>query len=126
MALYIVAVGSNIEPKKHIEQAFALIKQMDVQADIATLLHTKAVGFTEQADFINTAFSFSSSLDAAALKAYLRDIEAKLGRVRTANKNGPRTIDLDIVKIDHDIVDQDYFKYDFVKTAVDELVTRLN
>ncbi|WP_281559640.1 2-amino-4-hydroxy-6-hydroxymethyldihydropteridine diphosphokinase [Thalassomonas sp. RHCl1] len=126
MALYIVAVGSNIQPEKHIEQAFDLIKQMDAQADIATLLHTKAVGFTEQADFINTAFSFSSSLDAVQLKTYLRDIEAKLGRVRTANKNGPRTIDLDIVKIDRDIVDQDYFKYDFVKTAVDELTARLN
>ncbi|WDE10927.1 2-amino-4-hydroxy-6-hydroxymethyldihydropteridine diphosphokinase [Thalassomonas haliotis] len=126
MAVYIVAVGSNIKPEIHIQQAFSLIKKMDAQADIATLLHTKAVGFTEQADFINTAFSFRSPLDGAALKSHLRDIEAKLGRVRTANKNGPRTIDLDIVKIDQDIVDDDYFKYDFVKKVVDELAAKLS
>jgi len=121
MPFYIVAVGSNIEPKRHIEQAFALVRHMDAQAEIASLLHTKAVGFTEQADFINTAFSFHSPLNATQLKSHLRDIEAKLGRVRTANKNGPRTIDLDIVQIDGEIVDDDYHKYDFVKTVVDEL-----
>ncbi|WDE04472.1 2-amino-4-hydroxy-6-hydroxymethyldihydropteridine diphosphokinase [Thalassomonas viridans] len=126
MPLYIVAVGSNIDPEKHVQQAFELIRQMDARADIATLLHTKAVGFTGQADFINTAFSFQSPLDAVQLKSRLRDIETRLGRVRTANKNGPRTIDLDIVQIDGRIVDEDYHKYDFVKTSVDELAARLN
>ena len=56
MPFYIVAVGSNIEAKKHIQQAFEQLKRMDSQVSIATLLHTKAVGFTEQADFINTPF----------------------------------------------------------------------
>jgi 2-amino-4-hydroxy-6-hydroxymethyldihydropteridine diphosphokinase len=122
MPAYIVAVGSNIEPEKHIQHAFTLIQQIDSQAKKATLLHTKAVGFTAQDDFINTAFSFFSLLDAKQLKAHLRGIEAHLGRVRSENKNGPRTIDLDIVKIDSDIVDDDYHKYAFVKKSVDALV----
>lgn len=121
MPFYIVAVGSNIDAETHIQQAFELLKNLDSQVNIATLLRTKPVGYTEQADFINTAYSFTCSLNAVEMKAYLKTIENQLGRVRTTNKNGPRTIDLDIVKIDKDIVDEDYHKYDFVKKSVDEL-----
>jgi len=124
MPFYIVAVGSNIDAEKHIQQAFEEIKGIDSQVSIATLLRTKAVGFTEQADFINTAFSFHCELNAANLKSLLKDIEAQLGRIRTSNKNGPRSIDLDIVKIDKVIVDDDYHQYDFVKKSVDELVLK--
>ncbi|NQY62672.1 MAG: 2-amino-4-hydroxy-6-hydroxymethyldihydropteridine diphosphokinase [Alteromonadaceae bacterium] len=121
MPFYIVAVGSNIDAEKHIQQAFELLKQIDQQANIASLLRTKPVGFTDQADFINTAFSFNCELNSTDLKTHLKNIENQLGRVRTKNKNGPRTIDLDIVKIDNEIIDDDYHQYDFVKKSVDEL-----
>ena len=124
MPFYIVAVGSNIDAQANIQQAFELIKKIDSQANIATLLNTKPVGFIEQADFINTAFSFNCALNAEKLKGQLKVIEAQLGRMRTSNKNGPRPIDLDIVKIDNDIVDDDYYQYDFVKKSVDELVVQ--
>ena len=124
MPFYIVAVGSNIQADTHIQQAFEQLEKIDPQVKMATLLHTKAVGFTEQADFINTAFSFHCALNATDLKVHLKAIEAQLGRVRTSNKNGPRTIDLDIVKIDKVIVDDDYHQYDFVKKSVDELVDK--
>ncbi len=122
MTFYIVAVGSNINAEYNIELAFEQLKKIDVQARAAAFLRTKPVGFTQQADFINTAFSFNCSFTSAELKSHLKGIEAQLGRVRTSNKNGPRTIDLDIVKIDDNIVDDDYHKYDFVKKSVDELV----
>ncbi|PKI16232.1 2-amino-4-hydroxy-6-hydroxymethyldihydropteridine diphosphokinase [Colwellia sp. 12G3] len=126
MPFYIVAAGSNIDAEKHIYQALEQLKKLDEQVNIATLLRTKPVGFTEQADFINTAFSFTCSLNATDLEVQLKNIESQLGRVRTNNKNGPRTIDLDIVKIDQDIVDDDYHLYDFVKNSVDELVAKHN
>ncbi len=122
MPFYIVAVGSNIDAQANIQQAFELLKKIDSQASMATLLSTDPVGFTEQADFTNTAFSFDCALNPTELKAHLKIIEAQLGRIRTSNKNGPRTIDLDIVKIDNNIVDEDYHQYDFVKKSVDELV----
>ncbi|PKG80739.1 2-amino-4-hydroxy-6-hydroxymethyldihydropteridine diphosphokinase [Colwellia sp. 75C3] len=126
MPFYIVGVGSNIDAERHIQQAFEQLKQIDDQINSATLLRTKPVGFTEQADFINTAFSFTCNLNSADLKAHLKSIENQLGRVRTKNKNGPRTIDLDIVKIDNEIVDEDYYQYDFVKKSVDELAAKHN
>ncbi len=124
MTFYIVAVGSNIEAKKNIQQAFELLNSLYSPVKTASLLYTKPVGYTQQADFINTAFSFHCALSPAALKQELRKIEAQLGRVRTQNKNGPRTIDLDIVSIDRKIVDNDYHQYYFVKQSVDELINQ--
>lgn len=124
MSFYIVAVGSNIDAQANIQHAFELIKKIDPQASIATLLSTKPVGFTEQADFINTAFSFNCALNAKELKVQLKNIEAQLGRIRTDNKNGPRPIDLDIVLTGSDIIDDDYYQYDFVKKSVDELLAK--
>ena len=43
------------------------------------------------------------------LKILLKQIENKLERVRTKNKNGPRTIDLDIVLFNNQILDKDVF-----------------
>jgi 2-amino-4-hydroxy-6-hydroxymethyldihydropteridine diphosphokinase len=121
MTFYVIAVGSNIEPEKYINQAFILLKALDKNVSIASLLRTKSVGFLAQADFVNTAFSLTTALDQNELSQYLKNIELQLGRVRTNNKNGPRTIDLDIVQVNQNIVDDDYHRYDFVKQSVDEL-----
>jgi 2-amino-4-hydroxy-6-hydroxymethyldihydropteridine diphosphokinase len=121
MTFYVIAVGSNIEAEKNINQAFISLKALDKNACMAHLLRTKPVGFLAQADFINTAFSLTTALEQDALNLYLKNIEVQLERVRTDNKNGPRTIDLDIVQVNQNIVDDDYYKYDFVKQSVDEL-----
>ncbi|KGJ88632.1 2-amino-4-hydroxy-6-hydroxymethyldihydropteridine diphosphokinase [Colwellia psychrerythraea] len=124
MSFYIIAVGSNIDAQANVEQAFELIKKIDSKASMATLLSTKPVGFTQQADFINTAFSFDCALNATDLKAKLTSIETQMGRIRTSNKNGPRPIDLDIVIVNSNIIDDDYYQYDFVKRSVDELLAK--
>jgi 2-amino-4-hydroxy-6-hydroxymethyldihydropteridine diphosphokinase len=123
MTFYVIAVGSNIKPEKYIEQAFTLLKALDKNICMASLLRTKPVGFLAQADFVNTAFSLNTGLEQNDLNSYLKMIELQLGRVKTTNKNGPRTIDLDIVQVNQNIVDDDYYRYDFVKQSVDELIT---
>jgi 2-amino-4-hydroxy-6-hydroxymethyldihydropteridine diphosphokinase len=55
------------------------------------------VGTTDQACFLNAAVLIETELTPVELKAeVLRSIEDELGRQRTADKNAPRTIDLDI------------------------------
>ena len=117
---YIIAVGSNIEPEKNIQRAFDLLKQrVDPQVQIAPLLPTRAEGDPTQPDYLNTAFQLRSQQPPTALKQALRVIEAQLQRVRTGNKNAARTIDLDISVCDGNIIDDDYYGYDFVKRSVD-------
>ncbi|MCJ8314018.1 MAG: 2-amino-4-hydroxy-6-hydroxymethyldihydropteridine diphosphokinase [Saccharospirillaceae bacterium] len=121
MTRYIVSVGSNINPESNVKSAFEKIQLLDGAAKSASLLYTKAQGDTSQPDYINTAFLFHSNKDKYELKQCLLKIEHELGRVRTKNKNSARPIDLDISQIDDCIVDDDYQKYSFIKTCVDEL-----
>jgi 2-amino-4-hydroxy-6-hydroxymethyldihydropteridine diphosphokinase len=55
------------------------------------------------------------------LTRYLKKLEDRLGRDRTLPKFGPRVIDLDVIVWNSEIVDDDYYKRDFVKKTVDEL-----
>jgi len=56
------------------------------------------------------------------LKRRLREIESGLGRVRTANKNGPRTIDLDILVWNGEVVDADVYERGFLRDSIIELL----
>ena len=121
MTRYIVSVGSNIDPESNVKSAFEKIQLLDPNAKSASWLYTKAQGDTNQPDYINTAFLFHYDHDKTHLKQNLLKIEHDLGRLRSKNKNAARPIDLDISQIDDCIVDEDYQKYSFVKTCVDEL-----
>jgi 2-amino-4-hydroxy-6-hydroxymethyldihydropteridine diphosphokinase len=92
-----IALGSNIEPEKNLPRAVRrLAGRFRVQA-VSRVYRTAPLGLTAQADFLNAAALIETDLSPLALKYdVLRPIEASLGRIRGADKNAPRTIDLDI------------------------------
>ena len=122
----IISVGSNIEPEKHVSEAKQILTQDKLLLDESRFNKTLPRGYINQPAFLNGAFFIHTSLEIQELKKYLKTVENQLGRIRTFNKNGPRTIDLDIVLFNNDVVDLDYYKYDFVKVAVDEILSRQN
>ncbi len=94
-----IALGSNLNDRhKHIEDAVTHIKQLPHTEFVALspLYETEPVGFTEQGLFINAVCCINTALSPYNLLQRLLLIEQMLGRVRTI-KNGPRTIDLDII-----------------------------
>ena len=88
----------------------------------STFVTTSPIGFADQPDFYNGAFLIETSLEIDEFRAYLKKVEDRLGRVRTENKNGPRTIDLDIITWNGRVVNKDYHEREFVKKAVEELL----
>ncbi len=82
---------------------------------------TSPLGFADQPDFVNTAFLVECELDIQGLKAFLKSAEDSLGRVRTSNKFGPRTIDLDIVVFNGSVVDEDVYERKFLKKLILEV-----
>ena len=118
----VVGIGSNIDPYANIERALGELARSHRVVRRSALRVTAPVGFAEQPDFVNGAVLVETFRDPAAFKADLREIENRLGRVRTANKSGPRTIDLDIVAWNGAVVDDDYYSRDFLRSAVKELV----
>ncbi len=121
----IIGLGSNINPQENIAKArAALADQFTVVAE-STFIETEPVGYTDQDNFINGSVHIETGLAQEALKAKLRQMEDELGRVRSEIKFGPRSIDLDIIVFNNQIIDDDFYSRDFIKNAVLELIPDL-
>jgi 2-amino-4-hydroxy-6-hydroxymethyldihydropteridine diphosphokinase len=104
-----VALGSNIEPTRNIREAVRLLALRCKLIAVSAVYQTKPVGKTDQPDFLNAAVLIETELGAAELKIQvLQEIERTLGRVRSADKNAPRTIDLDITLCNHEVFDLEH------------------
>ena len=122
MNICIIGIGSNIEPEKHIKETLIRLSENSKIIKISQLIKTKPVGIEGQPDFINGAVKIGTNLSRLQFNKYLKKIEDQMGRDRSVPKFGPRKIDLDIIAWNGHIVDQDYYKRDFVKKTVDEII----
>lgn len=120
--LVIVGIGSNINPQDNIKSALQKITSGQELIAISSMVITKPIGITDQADFVNGAAKIVTALAQDDFKRYLKEIEDQLGRDRSLPKYGPRTIDLDIIVWNGQVVDMDYYSRDFLRKAVDELL----
>lgn len=106
-----VLLGSNIEPEKNILLALQYLEQNFLIYDVSHTWQTKPVG-SDGEDFLNTAVMLETDLDAYTLKEQcLCHIEEVLGRVRQEDKNAPRTIDLDIIVFNGEVLDYNLYRY---------------
>lgn len=101
-----LALGSNIGNRvKMIESAIR--KMCDRGLTVlrtSALYETKPMYLENQESFINGACEIKTSLSPMELLEQLKAIENDLGRVKTV-ENGPRTIDLDILLYDEELVE---------------------
>jgi 2-amino-4-hydroxy-6-hydroxymethyldihydropteridine diphosphokinase len=118
----IVGVGSNIDPHLHISRTKDILESEQHMLKESTFVTTPPIGFSQQPDFMNGAFLIETELGIDDFKTYLHNVENRLGRVRTENKNGPRTIDLDIIVWNGEVVNNDYYEREFVRKAVSEIL----
>jgi 2-amino-4-hydroxy-6-hydroxymethyldihydropteridine diphosphokinase len=92
-----LALGSNVgDSREYIAQAVGSLSEVVKNLKQAPLYKSKPVGYTEQADFINTAVNGHTTLHPEVLLARLKAIEQELGRTESF-RWGPREIDIDII-----------------------------
>ena len=118
----IISGGSNIEPHEHLRQAEEILAKETLLVASSDIIETAPVGFQYQPDFLNTAYLVETPLDRESFNRYLKSVEDRLGRVRGAIKSGPRTIDLDLVAWDGELLTSDYFHYEYVSVPVNQIV----
>jgi 2-amino-4-hydroxy-6-hydroxymethyldihydropteridine diphosphokinase len=107
MAQAFIGVGSNIEPEKNIREALRRLGQYVHLTAISTFYLEPAIDGPDEPAFYNGVVTIETDLRPVKLKQeVLRRIESTLGRQRNANKNAPRTIDLDLLLYD-DLVESD-------------------
>ena len=117
----IIGLGSNINAQQNFEDAIALISSEHEVLQLSKWINTAPLGILDQPYFLNGAIKIRTASSQSDFQLYLKAIEDKLKRDRTAPKFGPRTIDLDIVIWDGVLIDQDYLTRDFLRQVVDEI-----
>ena len=90
---------------------------------VSSLYETDPVGGSDQPRYLNGVIEVETDLDPRGLLALLQEIENQLGRVRTV-KNGPRTIDLDILTYGDKKIDEPDLKIPHPRMAEREFVQR--
>jgi 2-amino-4-hydroxy-6-hydroxymethyldihydropteridine diphosphokinase len=100
-----ISIGSNIEPAKNYMEALGRLARLGTVKHASAVYQTPPVG-GQGSNYMNGAVLLGTSLGAVELKQMLKRIEAEMGRVRTADRNAPRTIDLDLVLYNQDRIDE--------------------
>ena len=95
-----VGIGSNLAaPRAQVLQAFDALGQLPHSRLVlrSGLYESKPLGPEAQPDFVNAVGAVVTTLDARDLLSELQQIEKAQGRVRPAERWGPRTLDLDLL-----------------------------
>ena len=115
-------LGANIQPEKNIPLAVSLLKKQLRVLRISSVWESEAVG-SDGPNFLNAVLLAATPLDPETLKTeVLRPLEAKLGRVRSANKYAPRPIDLDILIFDETVIEPNLWNYAFRAAPLAEIL----
>ena len=117
-----LSIGSNIEPEINLPKSIQLLREYGQVKEISSIWESEAVG-SDGPNFLNLCVLFLTELQPADLKEQIiRPIESRLGRIRYADKNAPRTIDLDIVLFDNQPLNVEFWEYAFVVVPLAELL----
>jgi 2-amino-4-hydroxy-6-hydroxymethyldihydropteridine diphosphokinase len=121
----VIGIGSNIDAESNIQKMLEILKkekEVEIQ-QVSTFIKTKPVGNVNQPDYINGAVKIATSLEKEKLNQLLKSIEDQLGRDRTLPKFSARTMDLDMVMWNGEIIDMDYYTRDFLRKSVREVIS---
>ena len=95
-----IAIGSNLaSPLEQVKAALDAIGKIPQSrvVTVSSFYRTPPLGPQDQPDYLNAAVALETPLEAEALLDHTQRIELQQGRVRKAERWGPRTLDLDIM-----------------------------
>ena len=104
-----IGIGSNIGDRQgYIDKAIEILKKnKDIRFKRSSSIYeTEAVSDMPQGKFLNGVIEIETDLDPVILLKELNGIEERLGR-KSGAKNGPRTIDLDILYYGREAVEEE-------------------
>ena len=107
MTLVYIALGSNLaSPLTQVNAAIAALGAIPNSQIVAVsgFYRTPPLGPQDQPDYLNAAVALETTLTPEALLDHTQRIELDQGRVRKAERWGPRTLDLDIMLFGEEII----------------------
>ena len=116
-----LSLGSNIDPQTNLIAASSELRNSFSPVTFSSVIETISDG-TSGPNFLNAAAVINTTASFEELKyGFIRKLEGSLGRIRTADKNSPRSIDLDISVIDQDVVDPNIWSRVYLAVPLSDL-----
>lgn len=107
MTLVYIALGSNLaSPLEQVQAAIRALGDIPHSrvVNVSSFYRTPPLGPQDQPDYLNAAVALETTLAPDALLDHTQRIELQQGRVRKAERWGPRTLDLDIMLFGHKVI----------------------
>lgn len=123
--LSVVGFGGNLDqPAERLLKARTLLAQSSGIRELAfsSLYRSRPLGPEGQPDYVNAVMAVDCDLSPLDLLDLLQKIEQEEGRVRTGERWGPRTLDLDLLLYGESIIDHPRLKVPHPRLAEREFV----
>ncbi len=96
MPLLSLSIGSNIDPANNVRRVVAALREHFGEVELSSVYESEAVGF-EGDNFLNLVLATHTDEPLAEIKQYLKELEDRMGRDRSAPRFSGRVIDVDIL-----------------------------
>jgi len=104
MSIGYISIGSNIDKAHNIRSSLKALSEHFGDIQTSSVYETEPVGFQGES-FYNLIVRFSSVLSAKQVAKILKQIEVEHGRSHDSQKFSSRTLDLDLILYDAQIID---------------------
>jgi 2-amino-4-hydroxy-6-hydroxymethyldihydropteridine diphosphokinase len=120
-----ISLGSNINPEQNIVKAFQWLCECCSLQRTSQIWETEPVG-SSGPNFLNAAAQIESTQTIQEVKFnILRPLEERMGRIRQADKYAPRTIDLDIIVFNQQVVENNLWLLAHLAIPLSEILPTL-
>ncbi len=115
-------LGANINAPINIALAQEKLGKHFILNRISSTLTTTPVGAQYNSDFLNIAVEILSFKSKEETISALKKTEIEMGRTPESKRIGQIPIDIDLISWNNIIEHADYYKFDFVRKCIDELI----
>ncbi len=121
----IVGLGSNIDRRINVPRAIRELNRNATIVRLSSIWESLPTHDPTNPLFYNAALTLETELSETELKTtVLRPVESRLGRVRSADRNAPRPIDLDILIMGDQAVEPDLPRFRHLLIPAAEVAPR--
>jgi len=121
MAMLLIGMGSNIHPESNLSQAAIALRALFPEVSFSSVYRSAAVGM-QGGDFLNACCLLHSDMTMSEIRVELKRLEDVQGRDRSEGSWKPRTLDLDLLLYDGQVVDDELYRYAHAFVPAGELL----
>jgi len=117
----IIMLGSNVDAEENLQSAKEKLSDIFELVRESSVVISKPNGNNYKSDFYNKAIILLSVENEEETISIFKDIELEMGRTVNSKKKGIIPIDIDLIFWNEKLVHEDYERFEFVRTCIDEI-----